>query len=284
MILTDNDKETYTGAGYHIYRGPAEIYNRKYVGDYIDGKEHGIGMYQAQGGGHKYAGEFKDDNINGIGIKTRYNGVENYCGEWKDNLYDGMGYIKLFSGASFIGNFKKELPYGSGLLTTWEKFKFIGEINVTEFGQYPVFAFRIWQTKNGTWYDNHNEIDITTLGYYKDGSKYIGEFKNGLFDGQGILIFVDGTKYEGEWKNGLMHGQGDLKSGGNKHDYTGQWQYGKLHGFGKQTFQSGTNYEGEFKNNMWHGQGTYTNLIGHTFTGAWKNGYFGDSNKSIRNL
>jgi hypothetical protein len=36
---------------------------------------------------------------------------------------------------------------------------------------------------------------------YADGSKYIGQFKNGLSEGQGQLIFPNGEKYVGEFKN-----------------------------------------------------------------------------------
>jgi hypothetical protein len=36
---------------------------------------------------------------------------------------------------------------------------------------------------------------------YVDGSKYIGQFKNGLSEGQGQLIFPNGEKYVGNFKN-----------------------------------------------------------------------------------
>jgi hypothetical protein len=36
---------------------------------------------------------------------------------------------------------------------------------------------------------------------YADGSKYMGQFKNGLSEGQGTLIFPNGEKYVGEFKN-----------------------------------------------------------------------------------
>ncbi len=46
---------------------------------------------------------------------------------------------------------------------------------------------------------------------FADGSKYVGEFKNGkLFHGQGTLTFSDGSTYIGEWKNGKRNGQGTM--------------------------------------------------------------------------
>ena len=39
---------------------------------------------------------------------------------------------------------------------------------------------------------------------------YIGQKRNGLKEGYGILFFGNGDKYEGEWKNGLFDGYGIL--------------------------------------------------------------------------
>ena len=37
---------------------------------------------------------------------------------------------------------------------------------------------------------------------YSDGGKYIGEWRNGNWDGQGIYTWADGTKHVGEWRYG----------------------------------------------------------------------------------
>ena len=42
----------------------------------------------------------------------------------------------------------------------------------------------------------------------EDGSVYEGEFKDGLFDGQGILTYVNGDRYEGQFSEGKFEGQG----------------------------------------------------------------------------
>jgi len=41
-----------------------------------------------------------------------------------------------------------------------------------------------------------------------DGSIYAGEWKDGLFNGQGVLTFTDRSKYIGEFKDNKYHGQG----------------------------------------------------------------------------
>ena len=59
---------------------------------------------------------------------------------------------------------------------------------------------------------------------YKDGRKYEGNWKNGIWNGRGKYTFNDGFGYEGEWKNGVENGMGIL------------------------TYLNGDKYEVEFKN------------------------------------
>ena len=58
---------------------------------------------------------------------------------------------------------------------------------------------------------------------WPDGSKYIGEFFDGLPNGQGTYFWPDGDKY------------------------VGQWIMGKRSGLGIHTRSNGTTYIGEFK-------------------------------------
>ena len=37
---------------------------------------------------------------------------------------------------------------------------------------------------------------------------YVGEWKNGKYNGQGTFTWSDGGKYVGEWKDGMRSGQG----------------------------------------------------------------------------
>jgi len=41
-----------------------------------------------------------------------------------------------------------------------------------------------------------------------DGTRYEGSFKNGEYDGHGVLTWPDGKRYEGNFKNGLRDGKG----------------------------------------------------------------------------
>jgi hypothetical protein len=74
-------------------------------------------------------------------------------------------------------------------------------------------------------------IDGKREGYgtyiFKNGDKYVGEFRNDLFNGNGVFIWNDGARYDGQWKNGLKNGEGDyiLKNG---EVLKGIWTEGEL--------------------------------------------------------
>ena len=73
--------------------------------------------------------------------------------------------------------------------------------------------------------------------YFDDGSFYVGEVKDGKYDGRGTYTYPDGEKYEGEFKDGKRHGRGTME------------------------FPDGSRYEGEWKEDRpW--TGTRTNADG----------------------
>ena len=86
---------------------------------------------------------------------------------------------------------------------------------------------------------------------------YTGEVSNNVPNGQGTYTSPDGMKYVGEWKDGKYHGQGTYIFGSGPHlgdIYVGEWKDNKKHGQGTYTFASGSKYVGEFKDgNPWKG-------------------------------
>ncbi len=131
---------------------------------------------------------------------------------------------------------------------------------------------------------------------FSDGSKYVGQWKNGQAHGQGTSTWPDGEKYVGEYRNGLRHGQGTWSDAkGNKYvgrywnglrdgqgtwsdaagnKYVGKYRNGKLHGEGTFTFANGEKYVGEFKDNKPNGQGTSTWPDGKKYVGGFKDDKF----------
>ena len=56
-------------------------------------------------------------------------------------------------------------------------------------------------------------LDLNGFGTYKsntssNGERYVGEFKNDMFEGFGTYNFPNGSVYTGEFKEGLFHGDG----------------------------------------------------------------------------
>ena len=80
--------------------------------------------------------------------------------------------------------------------------------------------------------------------YQEMEETYIGEFKNGVYEGQGILKFFNGEIYNGGWKDGLMHGNG-LYSYPDGSELFGGFENGiKING--KLKYANGDLFTGEF--------------------------------------
>lgn len=81
-----------------------------------------------------------------------------------------------------------------------------------------------------------SNANICELGNCKDGygieitengSKYLGEFKNGKRNGQGVLYYSDNIKYVGSWRNNFRHGLGSVYIS-NEIAQTGTWENDKI--------------------------------------------------------
>ena len=130
---------------------------------------------------------------------------------------------------------------------------------------------------------------------YPSGAKYIGEFRKGKIQGQGILYFSNGNKYSGEWVNHYRQGKGQLvfsdgatykglfhksKFSGkgtmvfkNKDKYSGNWDDDEMNGDGKYFYHNGDRYEGTFSRGKLDGQGTMFYSDGDKYIGEWKANY-----------
>ncbi|TDG48884.1 hypothetical protein AWZ03_004787 [Drosophila navojoa] len=90
----------------------------------------------------------------------------------------------------------------------------------------------------GEWNQRGQKHGIGHL-QFADGTRYDGQFQEGLSQGLGCLWFPDGAKYEGEFHQGWFHGNGIFwRADGMK--YEGEFRGGKIWGWGLLTFQDFT--------------------------------------------
>ncbi|TVQ25527.1 MAG: hypothetical protein EA382_06810 [Spirochaetaceae bacterium] len=105
----------------------------------------------------------------------------------------------------------------------------------------------------------------------ENGSRYEGEFLEGIRTGQGKLIWADGREYTGEFMDNQPHGSGVLiQPDGSR--YEGDFREGKLSGNGTLWFSDGRIYVGEFENNIRHGSGRMIFEDGTVLDAIYMNG------------
>ena len=138
----------------------------------------------------------------------------------------------------------------------------------------------------------NDSIPVDTV-LLDDGSLYMGQIRDSLFNGQGTCIYPDGTVYDGEWKDGLWDGNGTLvypdgdiyKGAFHEHRkeglgtyiyssgarYDGEWKDDRFNGKGKLLYEDGGLYDGSWKDEMKHGYGKLITSAGKTITGYFYN-------------
>ena len=106
---------------------------------------------------------------------------------------------------------------------------------------------------------------------FEDGSKYHGNFSNGIIEGRGILYFADGNKYLGQWKENKRSGQGRLifTSGD---VYTGYFEDDAFSGYGELAYANGNLFRGDWSANKPNGRGILSYANGSHKAGLYKDG------------
>ena len=262
-----------------------------YVGGFKDDKRNGQGRLYF-GNGTRYFGEWKDDKRNGQGTLTFADSTK-YVGEFKDGLFNGQGTYTYADGKKYVGEHTDGKQNGQGTFTLPSGEKYVGEFKDGLFnGQGTSYSSNGSISSQGIWADGKllrsAPVQQTTVpvcqgsdasrwsycfGSYTsaDGTKYVGEWKDGKQNGQGTNSYVGGAKYVGEWKDGKWNGQGNLNFS-NGDNYVGGFKDNKFNGQGTFTSPNGTKYVGEWKDGKQNGQATCTYANGNKYVGEWKDG------------
>ncbi len=105
----------------------------------------------------------------------------------------------------------------------------------------------------------------------RDGTQYVGEFRDGKPHGQGSSNFPNGQTYKGEYAQGLKNGRGS-QTWPDGAVYSGQWKDNNFHGQGTLTLSNGNQYAGQFQNGLYSGQGVFSYANGEKYSGDYRAG------------
>ena len=83
---------------------------------------------------------------------------------------------------------------------------------------------------------------------FPNGDVYKGDFRNGMRDGEGVLLQADGVRYEGTWFRSMRHGTG-RERWPNGDVYEGEYKLDKFEGKGALKTRGGW-YRGDFKDGV----------------------------------
>ena len=202
-------------------------------------------------------------------------------------LYSMKNLKKLFEKFRFkIDKIKCILEKMMNMLDKYYK------INYDIYINYDMKKLNYYQLQNLNKINNYNKLLIQNLKkvieeekiyefsmenfYNENGEQYVGEMKNNLKDGKGIIFFKNDNeemkqRYEGQFKNNKIQGKGFMfwKLG---NMYEGFFKNGKMEGKGIFYYSDGSQYIGEFKNGKRDGKGILYYATGNIYEGDWKNG------------
>ncbi len=133
-----------------------------------------------------------------------------------------------------------------------------------------------------------------TITIETDRGVYVGGYKGGMLEGFGSFYFKNGSRYKGEWKKSMRHGFGIMTTHRGGSSYEGEWKddapsgYGKMtrsdgsiisgyfsHGFsgtGHIKYTNGDEYKGCFEDAERNGMGLLRTSDGLSFSGEFREG------------
>ena len=129
-----------------------------------------------------------------------------YEGAWSANLKCGYGVNRHSNGTVYRGWWLRGYQHGRGH-ETWNNL-------------------------------NQSVLNMTTgsaESNMAEGGEYIGDYRDGKKEGEGVYKWKDGSHYYGSWEDNQIHGAG-VHEWTDGRCYMGQWKDGKMHGIGRYTW------------------------------------------------
>lgn len=254
-----------------------------YTGMFKDGQWNGLGELVWAGDylGHRYVGNFVNGLRHGQGTYTFPNGV-NQVGLFENNVYqqtevidetDNFQTLTWDDGSTYYGEIENGRPHGFGTFTFTNGDSMYGVfVNGTLNDETAHYDFADGGTYDGQMVNGQFRGHGTrTFGGDYVGHRYVGNFENGYFNGEGIYYFPDGSTNVGQFKDGTYVVPTPVEQ---NFVYVGATLNGIAHGVGKMTWKNGDVYKGDFVNGIRHGLGELTYANGTQLTGRFENNEF----------
>jgi hypothetical protein len=207
-----------------------------YEGPFVQGRKQGDGGTMTYLNGDRYVGQWSSDLPNGKG-KYFFKTKERYEGDFKNGTFEGQGTMTYPDGAYYRGAWKQNRKNGNGVLVSPDGEETRGTWVMGKLSNQPQTSAPPRENTNSTAQTSANKPakptstankpsatkpDVTGLrncgtaycrsgqGYYDypDGSRWVGEFKEGTPNGRGVCYYSNGDRYEGEWANNAPYGEG----------------------------------------------------------------------------
>ncbi len=181
----------------------------KYLGNWEEDQPNGQGIFYFSGN-DRYEGSFVNGKFTGNGTMF-YKNNEKYVGQWQDNLRQGYGKMYRSNGSVIEGN--------------WIN----GQIKVQNGGNTEGSKISEVATSGNETLQDCNKIYCKNgkgTFQYGDGSKWVGEFKDGVPEGQGTCQYANGDKYVGRFERHAPQGEGTMYHS-NGRIVSAMWEYGR---------------------------------------------------------
>jgi len=176
-----------------------------YKGGFLRGKPHGFGQFVPLHGA--YIEGYFDNGMPAYYFMIVNPDLTGYVGEWKDSKRHGRGKSINMNG---------EIAEGD-----WVEDKMHGDFKIWDCTGELIFAGKMARNrKEGCCYFYDS----------KHNTKYTGDFRDGLYYGEGVMFYDDGSKFSGFFEGGRRQGPGVLSNPDDKTEYKGLWVNDKKKG------------------------------------------------------